>query len=136
MHRDEALALLRGGVTGHLATVRPDGRPHIVVVTFVLVANRIATALDHKPKKTRRLQRLTNIEHNPAVSFLVDRYEDDWDRLWWVRVDGEAEVVDGERERHALDVLVEKYPQYQDRRPEGPVISISIDRVIGWSSTR
>lgn len=134
MHRDEALTLLSGGITGHLATVRPDGRPHIVVVTFALVADRIATAVDHKPKKTMRLQRLINIEHSPTVSFLVDRYEDDWTQLWWVRVDGEAEVVDGERERHALDALVEKYPQYRDSRPEGPVISIAIDHVVGWSS--
>ena len=35
-----------------------------------------------------------NIAANPRVSFLVDAYTEDWDRLWWVRADAVAEIVD------------------------------------------
>jgi PPOX class probable F420-dependent enzyme len=125
-----------GARTGHLATVRPDGRPHIVVVTFAIARDAIVTAIDHKPKRSSRLQRLVNIEADPHVSFLVDHYEEDWGRLWWVRVDGEATIHrSGEIREGALTALVEKYAQYRERRPEGPVIAITRETVTSWAST-
>jgi PPOX class probable F420-dependent enzyme len=136
MDRTEALTRLANARTGHLATIRPDGRPHVVVVTFAMTGDRVVTAVDHKPKRTRRLQRLANIEANPAVSFLADRYEDDWERLWWVRLDGEASIhTDDVVWSEAIAVLSEKYPQYQERSPQGPAIVITPDRVSWWEST-
>lgn len=123
--------------TGHLATVRPDGRPHVVVVTYAVTNDSIVTAIDRKPKTTRRLQRLVNIEANPAVSFLVDHYEEDWDRLWWLRIDGEATIHhSGGMWEDALAALIEKYPQYRDETPEGPVIAISQETITSWAGTR
>ena len=135
VERTEALARLATARSGHLATVRPDGRPHMVVVTFAVVGDTVVTAIDHKPKTTERLQRLVNIEANPAVSFLVDHYDDDWARLWWVRVDGTAIIhQEGETWVTATDALAAKYAPYRDRPPEGPVIAISSDHVISWAS--
>jgi len=130
----EPLARLAPEPSGRLATVRPDGRPHVVVVTFAVDEGDIVTAVDHKPKSTQQLQRLTNIEADPRVSFLVDHYESDWARLWWVRVDGTARVLepdDTTRER-ALVMLAEKYTQYRTARPEGAVIAIEISYWRGW----
>lgn len=136
MNDPEALARLGEARSGHLATVRPDGRPHIVVITFAISDERIVTAVDHKPKTTVRLQRLVNVETNPWASFLADSYDEDWSRLWWVRVDGNVVVwEDGEERASALEALAAKYDQYRERPPHGPVIAISQGRVSYWEST-
>ncbi len=133
VHRAEALRRVGTARSGHLGTVRADGRPHVVVVTFALVGDAVVTAIDHKPKKTERLQRLINLEHRPDATFLVDHYEDDWDRLWWVRIDGEAAIFTGGPERdQAIAALQHKYADYRDRAPQGPVISLSISRITSW----
>lgn len=136
MNLAEALDRLAAARSGHLATVRPDGRPHLVVITFALIDEHAVTAIDHKPKTTHRLQRLTNIEANPVGSFLVDHYDDQWNRLWWVRVDGTAAIhTGGALREHALEALKVKYAQYEKRPPEGPVITIGLDDVSSWSSS-
>lgn len=120
-----------------LATTRPDGRPHVVPMTFALLsgpyADVLVTAVDAKPKRTTDLQRLRNVAANPAVSLIVDHYDADWTTLWWVRLDGTARVVVEGPERDApLQQLVEKYRQYQERPPEGPVIVIDVTKVVSW----
>jgi PPOX class probable F420-dependent enzyme len=109
-----------------LATVRPDGGPHLVPVVFALVRDVIWTAVDAKPKSPRRLQRLRNIEAEPRVSLLVDHFDGDWSKLWWVRVDGTASIVpvDGAEGRAAVAALTVKYPQYESDPPPGPLIRI------------
>ena len=136
MDRAEALAFVSSGRVGHLGTVRPDGTPHLVPVTFALVGDVIVTMVDHKPKTTRRLQRLANIDANPTATLLVDEWSEDWDRLKWVRVDGAASIHnDDDVWARGREALTAKYPQYADRPPEGAAITISVDDVIGWSSS-
>lgn len=133
MPRAEALARVADASTGHLATVRPDGRPHLVVITFATIDGFVVTAIDHKPKKTLRLQRLANIEANPTASFLVDHYDDDWSRLWWVRVDGAASIHETDTTHAlALEALAAKYPQYRERLPEGAVIAVAQEEISYW----
>ncbi|MGI9615540.1 MAG: TIGR03668 family PPOX class F420-dependent oxidoreductase, partial [Acidimicrobiales bacterium] len=98
----------------------------------------LVTAVDHKPKSTSRLARLANIERNENASLLVDhRDAEDWSRLWWVRVSGSARVVTGGDDwANAIEALVDKYPSYQKRAPEGPVIRLAIDRWSGWQSSQ
>ena len=118
-----------------LATVGERGKPHVVPVTFAVDGDIIYFAVDGKPKRTRNLQRLRNIAANPSVSLLVDHYEEDWSRLWWVRVDGTARVADDPTQsRHALDVLTARYPQYVRALPPGPVVTVTIDRITGWAA--
>src|ERR1700759_4185393 len=88
-----------------LATAALDGRPHLVPVVFALHDDVIYTAVDAKPKTTRRLRRLANIERNPQVSLLVDHYADDWTQLWWVRADGVAAIHSHGEPMHAGDRL-------------------------------
>ncbi|MDH6677351.1 PPOX class probable F420-dependent enzyme [Rhodococcus sp. LBL1] len=120
-----------------MATVSADGDPHLVPVVFVVVADTIYTAVDDKPKTTRRLKRLANIAATGRVSLLVDHYDDDWTRLWWVRVDGAAQVISTEDDegRRAVDALVAKYPQYRSMRPSGPVVAVRDLRWRSWSAS-
>jgi PPOX class probable F420-dependent enzyme len=123
-----------------LATIRPDGSPHLVPVTFAVLpdGDQVAFAVDAKPKSTQHLQRLANIAAEPRVSFLVDCYDDDWTQLWWVRADGVARVLDdatteADLRAAALDELAAKYPQYREARPAGPVVCTGITRWSDWS---
>lgn len=119
-----------------LATVRPDGAPHLVPLCFAVDGDEICTAVDAKPKRSRSLQRLANIAAEPRVSVLVDAYAEDWTRLWWVRADGDARIVDehGERAR-TLAVLADKYAQYRAQPPEGPALRIRVRRLAAWSAS-
>jgi PPOX class probable F420-dependent enzyme len=114
---------------GRLATVTATGRPHIVPVCFAIHRGRIVTAVDAKPKVTSRLARLENVRATGRASLLVDHYEEDWSELWWVRVDGVAEVIRGDA---AIEALAEKYEQYREARPAGPVIAIEPERWRSW----
>jgi PPOX class probable F420-dependent enzyme len=117
-----------------LGTLRPDAHPHLVPITFALAGDRVVTAVDHKPKTTSSLQRLRNIRANPVAAVLIDHYDDDWDRLWWVRGDGTARVLEQGVERDdAIDLLAGKYEPYRERRPTGPVIVVTIGRWTSWS---
>lgn len=120
-----------------LATLRADGAPRLVPITFALVEGLICSAVDEiKPKRGPRLARLDDIARDPRVGLLVDHYADDWTRLWWVRVDGTGAVHDsgGLRER-ALDALAAKYPPYRTARPPGPLLVITPRRWSGWSAS-
>ncbi|GAA1797168.1 TIGR03668 family PPOX class F420-dependent oxidoreductase [Actinomadura chokoriensis] len=133
---DDARRLLASVPIVRLATVGEDGRPHLVPVTFAVHRGSVYTAVDHKPKSTRDLRRLANVRANPRVALLADHYEDDWSRLWWVRVDGRAQVVEeASRMAGPVRLLADRYAQYRDRPPEGPVMAITIDSWTGWSAS-
>ena len=125
--------LMTAARVGYLATSGVDRQPHIVPVTFAVVQDRVVTSVDHKPKSTTALRRLSNIAENPSVAILCDHYEEDWRRLWWVRADGTAETADDEIVRAAaLRELAAKYRQYRDDPPQGPVLVVTIKSWIGW----
>lgn len=118
-----------------LATVTDSVAAHLVPIVFALQDEVIYTAVDGKPKSNARLQRLTNIAANPAVSVLVDHYDDDWSQLWWVRADGRATVhPDGPALHRGLELLNAKYPQYQDVPLDGPMITITVERWTSWTA--
>ena len=121
-----------------LGTVKPDGDPHLVPCCFVFAEepDRIYSAIDGKPKSTTALQRLANIEANPTGSLLIDHFDEDWSALWWVRVDGPARVIAaGPEHTAAIDLLTEKYEQYQLARPIGAVVTIAVNRWRSWSAS-
>lgn len=117
-----------------LGTVTPDGRPHLVPVVFAVVDDVIYTAVDDKPKTSRRLRRLTNIMQNPQVSILADEYAEDWSQLWWVRADGTAEIHHGTDAATGIGyrLLRAKYPQYRSVGLDGPVITVEVQRWTSW----
>ena len=113
-----------------LATVGADGRPHVVPICFALDGDTLYTAVDEKPKTTRKLRRLANIEANPRVEVVIDHWDEDWTRLWWVRLAGTARVV--ERDPRGLELLRAKYPQYRDDPPAGPFVIVEVDARRDW----
>jgi PPOX class probable F420-dependent enzyme len=136
MDLTEALDRLASAPVARFASVTPDGRPHLVAVTFAVAEDHLVHMIDNKPKTTRRLQRLINVEMTPWASLLVDNYDDDWSALWWVRVDGVTSVeAKGTHWENGRAALVEKYPQYRESSPAGPAIFLSIDRVTHWESS-
>lgn len=135
MDRNEILLRLDESRSATLGTVNEAGRPHLVPIVFAYEDGTLYTAVDRKPKSTYRLKRLRNIEANPHVSVLVDRYHDDWSRLWWIRLDGTAQVVpSGPVLRHGLALLTGKYDPYTIEAPPGPVIVVKVENVLSWSA--
>jgi PPOX class probable F420-dependent enzyme len=118
-----------------LATLDPDGRPHLVPIVFVLEGQTLYTAVDDKPKRSRTLRRIENARRRPDVTVLVDEYDEDWARLWWVRLRGRARVLDGGDEAEAaLGLLAEKYDAYRRAPPAPPVLAVDVLEWRGWSA--
>lgn len=145
--RDPVLSMaertfLAGARRAVLATIAPDGRPRLVPICFVLDDTRpvLYTPLDDKPKtvdEPTRLARVRDLLRDPRVSLLVDRWDEDWARLAWLRCDGTATL----REPNALDhgaavaALRAKYPQYALHRLEArPLIRVTIERTRSWGA--
>jgi PPOX class probable F420-dependent enzyme len=138
--RDEALERAAAARVGRLATVRPDGTPHVVPFVFALLrfaeAVRVYWVVDDKPKRPGTLARIENLRTNPAAELLVDGYDEEWTRLWWVRLRGMGRVVESPAERSsALEALEAKYPQYRERRPSGEVVAIDVSSVASWAAS-
>lgn len=134
MDRTELRERVAAARVARLATLGAEG-PHLVPICFALDGEVLYSAVDEKPKRSRRLQRLENIRARAAVSVLVDHYEEDWTRLWWVRLDGTARVhEDGPERERGLELLGAKYEQYRVEPPTGPVIAVRIERWRSWSS--
>jgi PPOX class probable F420-dependent enzyme len=118
-----------------LATLDPDGRPHLVPIVFALDGDTLYSAVDAKPKRSRRLRRIENARARPEVPVLVDEYADDWTRLWWVRLRGRARVLDGgEEAERALALLTAKYEQYRTDSPGPPVLAVDVLEWLDWSA--
>lgn len=134
-------AYLESHRVGHLATADHEGAPHLVPVVFAVMDNDIVFVVDEKPKRAhgRALKRLRNIAVNPRVAFLVDDYSEDWSRLCYVLVQGDAEIIDDTGELHdrALGHLRARYAQYRDMRltpGRHPVVRIRPVRVHRWQA--
>jgi PPOX class probable F420-dependent enzyme len=133
--REKALRRVLSARVARLATIDADGCPHLVPIVFVIHGKTLYSAVDAKPKRSRRLRRIENARARPGVTVLVDHYEDDWSRLWWVRLDGQARVLDaGEEAELALRLLIEKYEQYRRESPNLPVLAIDIHDWHGWEA--
>jgi PPOX class probable F420-dependent enzyme len=118
-----------------LATLDGDGRPHLVPIVFALDGDTLYSTVDRKPKRSTRLRRIENARARPDVTVLVDHYDEDWSRLWWIRLRGRARVLDdGEERTRAVEALRAKYPQYVDDPLGGPVLAIDVAEVREWSA--
>jgi PPOX class probable F420-dependent enzyme len=136
MHAESVLrARVAEARAARLATLDPDGRPHLVPIVFALEGDTLYSAVDAKPKRSRNLRRIENARRRPEVTVLVDRYDEDWTRLWWVRLRGRARVLEGggEAER-ALALLTAKYEQYGEAPPGLPVLAVDVVEWRGWDA--
>lgn len=129
----ECAARLAAAPVARLATLRPDGTPRLVPITFALVDGLVCSAIDTvKPKSTTRLARLDDVRRDPRVGLLVDTYDDDWAKLWWVRVDGVAAVR--AVSAAAQEALATKYVPYAAAPPAGDLLVITVERWAGWTA--
>lgn len=135
LDRAQARERFAGARVARLATVTAEGTPHLVPIVFALAGDTVYTAVDAKPKSTTALRRLANIEANPEIAVLADFYDEDWSRLWWVRADGTARVVAGDRACAGLAHLTARYPVYVSEPPPGPVVAFDITRWSGWAAS-
>jgi coenzyme F420-0:L-glutamate ligase/coenzyme F420-1:gamma-L-glutamate ligase len=121
----------------HLATLGKRS-PHIIPVCFVFRENSFYTAIDRKPKiiSSKELQRVRNIRGDPRVAILIDHYEENWSRLWYILVRGRAELVDesGHEHRRVIRLLRQKYPQYKAGvlSTDAQVIRIRPQTIVSW----
>ncbi len=132
------LEFILGRRVAHLATTDAAGLPHVVPVCFAYSDGQFWITIDEKPKRTLRLKRLRNIEENPNVALIFDRYDDDWSRLGYIMVRGRAFIMDrGPEHERALVALRRRYPQYEAMRLEKfPAIRIDPERVARWGDLR
>ena len=133
-----ALAFLREARVGRLATAAAAGRPLVVPVCFAFDGDALYSAVDDKPKRTRRLRRLRHVEENPRCSLVVDEWHEDWARLRWVIVEGSADVLrTGAEFNRAIELLTAKYPQYRtmDLRTDGAVLRLRAERILAWRAS-
>jgi PPOX class probable F420-dependent enzyme len=130
--------MLRAARVGRLATADAAGRPLVVPFCYAWDGEAVYSAIDAKPKRAtgRGLKRIRNIEENPAISLVVDQYDEDWTRLRYVIVEGRAALLTGgEVFGRAVDLLREKYPQYRAMnldRAGGLLIAIEPTRFLTW----
>lgn len=140
------LAFLVAARRAILATIDPDGRPRPVPICFIVDAAdpdparvRLLTPLDDKPKAVddkRALARVRDIRARPDVSVLVERWDEDWSRLGWLRVNGRATLVEpADVSPDAVERLRAKYPQYATHAlGSSPMIAIDIERATSWGA--
>jgi PPOX class probable F420-dependent enzyme len=132
-----------------LGTTAADGRPRLVPMVFAVAAaddgvTLLYSALDEKPKTVsdpHQLARVRDIVERPAVSVLVDRWDEDWSRLGWLRLDGRAMLLepggdDTDEHAAAVQLLRDRYAQYATHKlEERPVLRIEVDRIVDWSAS-
>ncbi len=122
-----------------LATADSAGSPHLMPVCFTMDGDTAYSVIDQKPKQAdpMKLRRIRNILSNPSVSLLIDHYDEDWTRLWYVLLRGVASLVQrGPEHRWALALLRKKYPQYRSMCLEDrPIVRIHLFRAVSWGAS-
>jgi PPOX class probable F420-dependent enzyme len=126
---DWAQELLDTARVARLALLDEEDLPRLLPVTFAVWEGAIWSAIDQKPKRTAEPARVRRLRRRPEAALLVDRYDDDWTRLAWLELRGPVSV---EPLGPALAALVEKYPQYVEARPPGPLLRLAPERVTCW----
>ncbi|HEY7243170.1 MAG TPA: TIGR03668 family PPOX class F420-dependent oxidoreductase [Xanthobacteraceae bacterium] len=142
MHGSETLsererAFVLQQKVARLATADARGIPHVVPVCFAITGHALYITVDEKPKTTfTALKRLRNIAENPAVTLVVDRYDEDWALLGWVMLHGRAEILTGGTEhRQAQALLRTRYPQLERMDiARCPVIAVRLERATSWGN--
>jgi PPOX class probable F420-dependent enzyme len=134
MNETEARRRAEAARVARLGSLTPDGRLHLVPICFVLDGNTLYTAIDEKPKRSARPQRIANLLAHPEACVLVDTWDEDWSQLWWVRFRGRARVLEeGSEREQAIELLRGKYEQY-GAHELGAVIAVDLEELRSWAA--
>ena len=138
MLTDQARGFLNDHRVARFATAEPSGQPHVVPICYAVSDDTMYFPIDEKRKQptNKPLKRIRNIQINPHVALVVDRYEDDWTQLGWVMVQGDAALLDdGEEHTKAQRLLKARYPQLHGMQINDlPVIAVRIKHVVSWGN--
>ena len=119
-----------------LATVDANGQPAVIPIVYAFDGAAFFTPLDAKPKSVPvdQLQRVKNINANPSVAIIIDSYNEDWSRLAWVHLRGQARIIsNGDEFTAGITLLSEKYQQYENMPLDGrPLIMIEPTAIRSW----
>jgi PPOX class probable F420-dependent enzyme len=126
--------LLREAPLGHLGLLDERDLPRVLPVTFAVAEGAVWSAVDHKPKRVSGddLARVRFLRRRPEAALTVDRYDDDWSRLAWVQLLGRVDVLGVGEAAAGLEALSAKYAPYRERRPEGPLLRLEVERALQW----
>jgi PPOX class probable F420-dependent enzyme len=135
MDRSTAWALVANARVATLGTVRADGSPHLVPCVYAPADPVVYIPVDAKPKRSRALTRLANLEADPRAVILVHGWDEDWSQLWWVRLDGRGRLLDDPSEmEYPRRLLLARYAQYTDPSELHPIIAVHVDSWTAWSA--
>jgi PPOX class probable F420-dependent enzyme len=135
--------IICGARVARLATVdSEDCKPYLVPVVFIYDGNNFYIPIDEKAKRSKPedLKRVKNIQSNPNVALLIDEYNEDWEKIWFIMIQGNASLINNtESKQNRLvqrvhRLLYEKYPQYQTTGVGRFCIMIRPQRVINWKN--
>ncbi len=136
----KTITLIKGAKVARLATVDQKSHPYVVPVVFVFHENSFFIPLDEKAKtvNSRNLKRVKNIKKNSNVTLLIDKYQNDWKKLFFLMIHGKATVIGGKNNKlmdkiHKLLIL--KYPQYKKIGIGNSCITIYPTKVIFWNNS-
>ncbi len=103
-------------------------------VTYAVAGETLVSAVDHKPKRHpgEQLARIRWLRARPRAALTIDRYDEEWAELEWVQALGTVRIVDPAQAPAAIAALTNRYPQYRDRPPAGPVLELAPERLIWW----
>ena len=131
MSREEAIGFLLSGTrTGKLATVREDGRPHVVPIWFVMEDNAVVFTTWHESVKLR------NLAENSRASIVVDLEEPPYA---YVVVEGTVTLSDDLDELRSFATRIggrymgaDRAEEYGDRNgvPGEVVVRLHIEKII------
>ena len=127
-----------------LATVDSECKPHLIPVVFVFDNYSYFIPIDEKTKRSRpeKLKRAKNIQQNSNVTLLIDDYNENWRKLYFIMIQGKASIIGGKKlEQNELlllekahKLLFDKYLQYQKIGIGEYVIMIIPQKVITWKN--
>jgi PPOX class probable F420-dependent enzyme len=124
-----AASLVAQARVGRLALLDEEDLPRVLPITFAVFEGAVWSAIDQKPKRTAEPARIRRLRRRPEAALVLDRYSDDWSQLAWVELRGRVSV---EPLGPALEALTEKYPQYVESPPPGPLLRLTVERVTTW----
>jgi PPOX class probable F420-dependent enzyme len=113
-----------------VGTFDERGHIHLVPIVFVIEGDTLYSSTDEKP----RAKRLRNLQRDPRVSVVIDVYDEEWSKVWWVRLVGRGRAVEeGPEFERARRLLCEKYPQFEGDPGGGPIMAVDVDEWSGWA---
>lgn len=133
---------LRDHRVARLATLNKDNSIHLIPIVFANDSGSIYFAVDQKPKRTKKLRRLQNIDRSGNATILIDDYSEDWTKLSYSIIYAKAEVLHSEQKlkARAIRLLREKYSQYASGKylPNDSrstvIVRLSPGKIVQWSA--